>query len=158
PVRRPASSATLAAAVLPVLALALAPASRAAEQVDRIFINGVVWTADPALPNAEALAVRQAIIVAVGLTKDLRNLAGQPADVVALKGRLVFPAFNDAHLHRFGGGLSLEEVDVAGSIGTAALQQRLQAYAQKHAERPWITGRGWGYGVLGTAPHRKILD
>jgi predicted amidohydrolase YtcJ len=150
-VRRPAGFAALAVLgfALPVLA---------ADKADRIFINGVVWTGDPALPKTEAIAVRQTLIMGVGTTNEIRKLAEKTTDVIDLKGRFVYPGFNDAHLHLMGGSLSLDEVDLAGAIGTAALQQRLAAYAKAHPDRPWITGRGWAYGDLGTVPHRKILD
>ena len=122
---------------------ALAPAApKARPAADRVFVGGRVFTADPDHPWAEAVAVRGPLLAAVGSDLEVRRLIGEGTEVVDLAGRLVTPGFNDAHLHF----LVLEEADLDGATSAAEFQQRLGDYARAHAERPWITGRGWGYG------------
>jgi hypothetical protein len=58
--KRPLSSLRL------TLALCVATAAHAGQDPpDRIYVNGAVWTADPARPSAEALAVAGDRLVAV---------------------------------------------------------------------------------------------
>jgi len=78
---------------------------------DVIFVNGDIYTqASP--PHAEAIAVREGRIVAVGSNDDVRKLKGSRTQMVDLGGRWVMPGFNDAHSHLEEGGLSQMSVDV----------------------------------------------
>ncbi|MFP5356032.1 MAG: amidohydrolase, partial [Gemmatimonadota bacterium] len=62
-----------------------------------VLLGGKVFTADPARPWAEAVAVRGARIVAVGTTAEIARLAGPATRRIALDGRVVVPGFDDAH-------------------------------------------------------------
>ncbi|HYH81779.1 MAG TPA: amidohydrolase [Longimicrobium sp.] len=73
--------------------------SRSAAAPDLILTGGKIFTADPARPWAQALAIRGERIVAVGSTAEVQRLAGRATRRVALGGRVVVPGFNDAHDH-----------------------------------------------------------
>jgi predicted amidohydrolase YtcJ len=125
------------------------------EPADRVFLNGRVWTADTDHPWAQALAIRGPRLAAVGSDTDVRRLMGPRTEVVDLDGRLVTPGFNDAHMHL----LVLDEADLDGAATVAEIQSRLREYAGAHPERPWVTGRGWGFGAFGgEAPSAAHLD
>ncbi len=141
-----------------VLFLGLVAPAAAGEKADRIFVNGRIWTGDEAHARVEALAVRGTTILAVGTSQEIRRLAEKATEVVDLKGRFAAPGFNDAHLHFMSGSRGLEELDLAGAVGGEELQRRLAAYARAHPDRPWFVGRGWAYGDLPEAPHRRLLD
>lgn len=155
-------------AVLVALGLGLAlvaggplrgPELRAAEKADRIFINGRIWTGDPARPLAEALAVREQTILAVGTTADIQRLKEKKTDVVDLKGRFVTPGFGDAHLHFVSGSLSLGMVNLDDVWSVEEIQKRISTFAKANSDAEWIEGRGWSYGAFpGGMPHRKYLD
>jgi predicted amidohydrolase YtcJ len=136
------------AALAPAAVVSPAPA-------DRVFLGGRVWTADPARPWAEAIAVRGPLLAAVGSDAEVKALIGPRTEVVDLGGRLATPGFNDAHLHF----LVLEEADLDGATSVADFQQRLRDYAKAHPERAWVTGRGWGYGAFPEGgPSAKDVD
>ena len=130
------------------LLVLLAPVAHSAEKADRIFINGRVWTGDPGRPRAEALAVRNAKILAVGSTSEIRGLAEKGTEVVDLQGRFACPGFIDAHLHFMGGSLSLEalRLDEARSLGE--IETRIRDYARDHPDSAWFAGEGWTYGAF----------
>lgn len=135
----------------------LAPAKD--ERADRIFINGKVWTGDPARPRAEAVAVRATRILAVGSNSEIRKRAEKLTDVVDLKGRLVVPGFDDAHLHFMSGSLSLGRVDLAGVSSLEEMKRRVAAQARDHPGLAWIRGKGWAYGDFPAGgPNKKDLD
>ena len=144
--------AALAAVALVLAAASLAPAG---EIADRVLLGARVWTADPARPRAEALAIRGNRILAVGSSADVRRRIGPRTEVLDLRGRFVAPGFNDAHLHL----LVLEEADLSGAADLAAVQLRIKSFAEVHRDRPWIRGRGWVYSAFpGGLPHRRWLD
>jgi predicted amidohydrolase YtcJ len=147
-------SLSLALTALLGAAAALLP-SEPAPAPDHAWLNGQVWTGDPARPWAEALAVRGDRIVAVGTTALVRTTLGAKAEVVDLRGRFVAPGFNDAHLHF----LVQERAELDGATSEAEISARLRAWANAHPESPWILGGGWGYGAFGPrGPHRQLLD
>jgi len=129
------------------------------DKADRVFLNGRVFTGDPARPRAEALAVRGPTILAVGTTAEIRKRAEKGTDVVDLHGGFVVPGFIDAHQHFLSGSLAMGQLDLAGCDQLSLLQERLASYARSRADSPWIVGRGWGYAVFpDRAPHRRHLD
>ena len=72
---------------------------------DRIFHSGTVLTMNDALPRAEAIAVRDGIIVAVGNEAEVMSLKGADTEVVDLDGAALLPGFIDSHGHVVNGGL-----------------------------------------------------
>src|SRR6476659_8658329 len=84
-----------------VLALttAVVVASQTPAAPDLILVNGRVFTADPRMPWAEAVAVRGNRIADVGLNAVVRQRAGSGTRVIDVGGRVVIPGINDAHTH-----------------------------------------------------------
>ena len=66
------------------------------------MINGAVYTSDRAQPRAEAFAVKSGRFVAVGSTRDIRNLATSRTQVVDAQQMTVTAGFIDAHCHPSG--------------------------------------------------------
>ncbi|MEO5941373.1 MAG: amidohydrolase, partial [Candidatus Limnocylindrales bacterium] len=66
---------------------------------DLVLTGGHVHTVAPALPRAEAVAVRGERIVAVGSAADVAVHIGPRTRVVDLAGRLLLPGFQDVHVH-----------------------------------------------------------
>ncbi len=131
----------------------------AAEKADRIFINGKIWTGDDTRPRVEAVAVRATNVMAVGTTAEMRKLAEKRTDVVDLKGRLVVPGFNDAHVHFMEGSLGLGALVLDDAATLAEIQRRIGVWARANADRPWVIGRGWVYSTFrGGLPHKTMLD
>jgi predicted amidohydrolase YtcJ len=135
--------------------VAAAPRPLAVPAADRVFLNGRVWTADPAWPRAQALALAGDTILAVGTDEEIRRHVGPATQTVDLRERFVAPGFNDAHLHF----LVVENADLTGASSVEEVQGRIRAYATAHPDQPWVTGRGWVYGAFpGSLPDRRQLD
>lgn len=135
---------------------------------DTIFVNGNIWPgaclfgSGASSQFAQALAVRDGRIVAVGTNDEIRKLKGKKTAAVDLGGNFVMPGFNDAHLHLSGGGLDKLIVDLVGTKSLVEMQQRIAAYEKKIAPGQWIIGRGWDHTKWNTGesrlPNRKDLD
>jgi predicted amidohydrolase YtcJ len=136
------SRLTLSALLLLVVAPSRADA-QAGRRVppDLILTGGKVFTADPARPWAEAIAVRGERIVAVGRTAEIERLAGSATRRIPLGGRLVIPGINDAHVHL--GSVALGTV-VAASPGPPpdptlrAVLDSVRAVARRAPRGRWI--------------------
>ena len=104
PVRR---SPYTRAGVAAVFACALFCGSAVRAQIaapDTLLINGKFVVFDG--PPAQALAVRDGKIAAIGETSRLRALAGPATQIIDLGGRTVIPGLIDSHIHAIRAGLS----------------------------------------------------
>jgi predicted amidohydrolase YtcJ len=124
---------------------------------DAIFVNGDIYTqAKPS--RAQAMAVRDGRIVAVGTNDDIRKLKGTQTKVVDLGGHFVMPGFNDAHLHLASGGFEKLNVNLTGSQSLAEMQQRVGSKASRKGEGEWLVGRGWDHTLWPGQPLPTCQD
>jgi predicted amidohydrolase YtcJ len=133
---------------------------RDAGNADLVFVNGDVYTVDGARSWAGAVAVKDGEIVAVAPADDgVRDLIGSGTDVVDLRGAMLLPGFQDAHVHPVSAGVDMLLCDLH-DLGT--LDQYLGAirdYADAHPDEPWILGGGWTMDAFpGGVPTRETLD
>jgi predicted amidohydrolase YtcJ len=111
--------------------------------VDLLLYNGNVLTIDPARPRAEAIAVRDGRIVAVGSDDDLETYRSGAARVIDLDGATVMPGFIDAHTHFVSGGMTLSRVRLGGLFTMREWQQAVLAKVREAEPGVWVSGRGW---------------
>ncbi len=149
--------AVLAACML--LSLQAQPVPQSASQV---LTNGRFWTADERKPWAEAVAIADGKIVAVGSNAEVAKLAGAAAQKIDLGGAFAMPGFNDAHIHFIGGGERLFQVDLNSAGSLKEMQERIAKFAKENpgsADDPWVRGFGWQYSnIAGGLPTRHDLD
>jgi predicted amidohydrolase YtcJ len=128
--------------------------------VDTIFVNGKIWTVDRAHPEAEALAVANGRIVAVGRNDDVKKLAGSTTKTIDLGGRRVVPGFYDSHVHLLGGGLRLAEVALKDAKDEAEFGKRLKEFDAKLPRDRWLLGGEWDHDRAfdGRLPDATMLD
>jgi predicted amidohydrolase YtcJ len=126
---------------------------------DLVLTGGRIFTADPARTWAEALAVRDGRIVAVGGDRDVRPLTGAGTRVIELRGRTVTPGFGDAHVHPPMAGLARISCELHGRRGLDEYLATVAEYAAANPDREWITGGGWSLADFpGGLPRREDLD
>ncbi len=116
-----------------------------AQGADTVLFNGKVVTLDAAAPTAEALAVRDGKIIAVGRSADIRNLAGPGTQVIDLAGRAVIPGLIDSHMHAIRAALFYAtEVNWIGTHSIPEAMARIKAAAQRAKPGQWIiVAGGW---------------
>ncbi len=117
----------------------------AAQSPDTAFVNGKIITLDEASTTAEALAVRDGKIVAVGRSADIRNLAGPATRVIDLGGRTVIPGLIDSHMHAIRAALFYAtEVNWIGTRSIPEAMARIAAAARAARPGQWIiVAGGW---------------
>ena len=140
---------------------------RAQEMADRIFTGGPILTVEDDLPLAEAIAVKDGLILAVGSKSKVMAHRGDKTEMVDLGGRTMIPGFIDAHSHIVQQSLKYSTVILdpfpIGDVNTIAdLQAKLAARAAKDGKRPGDWLFGWGYDDTGLSeqrhPTRQDLD
>jgi len=142
------------------LLIVCAAASAQTTPATTLLTNARIYTVNPSQPWAEALAIREGKIVAVGTARDVEAYRGPSTKVIDAHQLLVLPGFVDCHIHFMDGSLGLTQVDLNGTKTVAEIQKRVKDYAVSHPQEPWITGMGWTYPTFGAAalPDKKFLD
>lgn len=106
--------------------------------------NGGRWQAD-----AQALAITDGIISAMGNNDEVLALAGESSRLIDAGGATILPGFTDSHTHIEELGATLDDVDLKGVADEAEAVARVVAHMQTN-EIPagqWIVARGWDDGL-----------
>jgi predicted amidohydrolase YtcJ len=122
--------------------------------------NGAIYTVDDTRRWADAVAIRDGRIVFVGTDQELAAHVGPNTRVIDLKGRMVIPGFQDAHIHPISAGLEAEACNLNGLETADQYVAKIKEYADAHPDLPWITGGGWlmsAFGPGGRA-RRELID
>jgi predicted amidohydrolase YtcJ len=128
--------------------------------VDTIYKAARVWTLDPERPSAQALAVRDGRLLAVGTLQEARAAAEPGAREVDLGDATVVPGLVDAHAHLHGLGRSLTTVRLEGARSVDEVVQRLSQAPASSFQGDWLLGKGWDQNDWPGAafPGRAELD
>jgi predicted amidohydrolase YtcJ len=126
---------------------------------DLVLTGGAVYTVNAARSWAQAVAISAGRIAAVGSDAAMRPFVGPRTEFIGLRGRMVLPGFQDAHVHASGGGLERNQCDLSELHGRADYLAAIRAYARQHPGVAWITGGGWSMDVFpGGVPSKDDLD
>ena len=113
------------------------------EPADLVLTNGKIVTVDDTNPEAEALAVRGDIIVAVGTHEKIKSYIGESTKVIDLEGKLAIPGFIDAHAHFTSIGRAKLGLDLTKVKNWDEIVAKVKKAAQEAEPGEWIQGRGW---------------
>lgn len=126
---------------------------------DVVLLNGRIFTGDSLQSFAEAMAIRKNKIIAVGTQSHIQSMVGSQTKQYELRGKLVIPGFNDAHIHFLSGSLGLTTVDLNRSTTAEEAVNTVIEYAKNNTTAKWITGLGWQYTIFPNGmPTKEMLD
>jgi predicted amidohydrolase YtcJ len=108
-----------------------------------ILINARLWSPDGAGAGCDAIVAEGARITALTSTAQARDQTGPGTRVIDLGGRLVIPAFGDAHVHPVGGGLESLRCDLTGPRSRDRYLQLIGDCARPLGPEEWVLGGGW---------------
>lgn len=163
---------SLAIAVAFLLLLMPVPSSLGAEAAapsaspaDRVYRNGVIFTAGAHIETAEGLAIRDGRIVYVGDNAGATAFIGGATTVVDLKGRFLMPGLIDGHMHPLEAGTVLLKCSLNyDSLTVAEMQRRVQDCLDKSASKDpdaWLEVVSWFQESMrpaGVKTSRATLD
>jgi predicted amidohydrolase YtcJ len=139
----------------PLLFLAFSAAAFA-QPADLVLRNGKIVTMSPAMPAAQAIAVRGDKITAIGSNADAAKWIGPRTQTIDLHGMLAIPGFIEGHGHftgvgEFRMGLDLREArtwdDIVAQVARAVKQAK---------PGEWIIGRGWHQSKWSKPPEPNV--
>lgn len=140
--RSPVTRTTCQAALLIFCCFQLAPFVTG-QDVDFILRHGNIVTVDPSRPQAEALAIGDGKILAVGLDQEILRLKTDKTRVIDLEGKTVVPGFIESHAHLTGIGRMLTNLDLTQAESWEEIVELVEAAVKKSKPGEWIIGRGW---------------
>jgi predicted amidohydrolase YtcJ len=146
--------------------LAACTSEKPMDAADTLYVGGDIITVNDAQPTAEAVAVKDGKILAVGSRAEIEKAHKDAAtQIVDLDGRTLAPGFVDGHAHFLGFGSQAVGANLlAPPDGTVNTIDDLVVKLQEFANGPdvqrtgWIFGLGYDDALLGRHPTRDDLD
>ncbi len=130
------------------------------QQPTVVLSHAAILTMDPRRPRAEAVAVRQGHIVAVGTNAEVLALRSRGTQLIDCRGAAVLPGFIDAHLHLRAYAGTFLGIDCRPPAVHSLTD--LQALLWQHASRlppgQWLVGHGYDEFALAERRHPTRWD
>ena len=128
--------------------------------MDFAIYSSNIFTGDPALPSAEAIAVMDGRIAAIGSNAHVRSVCKPVGPLMELPGRLITPGFTDSHTHFNYFGQSLGWINLKGLDSVAACRDKIRQAAASTPHGQWLIGFGWNHNQWSEnrEPNRHDLD
>ena len=122
------------------------------DAADLVLTNGNIVTVDDGNPTAQAIAIREGKILAVGSAVAIDEFVGRQTEIIDLEGQTAIPGFIEGHAHFNGVGqaqLQLNHKSVANWDEVVAM---VEEAANSAEPGELILGRGWHQEKWDRAP------
>ena len=120
---------------------------------------GVGAGTDASPGPADHVAISAGRISAVGTATEARAHAGPNTEVLDVRGAMVVPGFQDAHVHPPHGGLAELRCELHELLDADAYLAAVAGYAAANPSATWILGGGWAMPAFPSGtPRREALD
>lgn len=126
------------------------------DAADLVLRGGVVATVDADNSMAQAVAVADGWIVAVGSDEDMAAFVGDETEIVELEGRFAAPGFIEGHGHYMGLGNAQTILDLAEARTWDEIVGMVAQAAAEAGPGTWIRGRGWHQEKWDVAPDPAV--
>jgi predicted amidohydrolase YtcJ len=111
------------------------------KKIDLLVYNATIYTVGSSFSTAEAMAIKDGKILAVGKKVDLEKEFDAKEKLDAA-GKFIYPGFIDAHAHFVGYGNSLQRVNLVDTKSWDEVIERTKAFVKENPDG-WLLGRGW---------------
>jgi predicted amidohydrolase YtcJ len=110
------------------------------------FSNATFYTLNPEQPRAEAMIVRDGVVMAIGPDHELRKLVDMRTPEIDLDARTVIPGLIDAHGHMAAlGSFGMGLLDLSGVRSYQEFVEAVGAAAKRKKPGEWILGGRWDH-------------
>jgi len=134
------------------------------ETPDSIYLNGKIYTVNDAQPWAEAIAIKDGKIIAVGSDEEISGTTGENTIVIDLEGKFVMPGLHDPHVHieqAYKGEILGDQLLTfsADASSIKELQQLLKEYADKNPDLKVLFAQGLPQDMFpNSSPTKAFID
>ena len=112
------------------------------QRAELIIHHAKIYTVDDKFSVAQAMAINDGKIIAIGTNDDILKQY-ESDSITDAGGKAVFPGFNDAHAHFVGYAMSLLTVNLVDTKSWEEVIEKCNAFAKTLPAGAWLTGRGW---------------
>ena len=121
--------------------LAMFSSCRTTAEADLVIFNARIYTVDSAFTIAEAMAIKDGKIEAIGSNKEITEKYYTKEKINAL-GKFIYPGFIDPHSHILNYGLLLSRAYLIGTKSWNEVLDTLSSFSKNNPDG-WLLGRGW---------------
>ena len=108
-----------------------------------ILHHARIYTQDSSRPWAQALAIWNGRILALGDNDEMRSLARPHTRQLHLDGALVLPGFTDSHIHFFDMAQRRQQLNLTDATNLEDALARVRAHVEHLPAGAWLLGYGW---------------
>jgi predicted amidohydrolase YtcJ len=147
-----------------ILAIACLTGCSTQQPADKVWTNGVIYTADASDTLADAVAVKDGQIIFIGGTDAVQDFIGSDTEVIDLDGKMMLPGFTDSHLHTPGTQLSeLFQINLNGILTEDETMKTIADYVAANPDMDVYYGDGFSIGAfsgeeVSKGPKKERLD
>lgn len=126
---------------------------------DLILHHATIWTGNDEKPYADALAIKNDTLLAVGTYDEMTKYKDENTTVIDAEGHFITPGFIDCHVHFFTGGFNLSSVQLRDAKTPEEFATRIKDFAARAAPGTWILGGDWDHENWGgELPTKEWID
>tara|TARA_R110000737_G_scaffold58546_1_gene84758 strand:- start:675 stop:1109 length:435 start_codon:yes stop_codon:yes gene_type:complete len=107
-------------------------------KADLIITNANIWTGNSDSSKAEAMAIKEDTILAIGSAVDIQKFQGKYTEVIDVQNKFITPGFIDTHVHLLMGGNSLLSVQLRDAKTKNEFINRIATFAKDIKPNQWI--------------------
>jgi predicted amidohydrolase YtcJ len=108
-----------------------------------VLVNGKILTMDGQSRTAEAVAIRDGKLLAIGDSTTIRSMSGSATRTIDLAGKTVVPGLIDTHAHFKAAGLADYVVNMSRAKTIAEALEAIKQFAARKQPGDWIIGSAW---------------
>ncbi len=126
---------------------------------DLILTDGRIYTIDASQPWAQAIAVADGKILAVGSASEIARYRTDTTEIIDLEGRMVMPGFVDVHNHiMMAGQAELFETQLPKGATIDDICAHVREQAKTAAPGQWIIANQWGADMIAALNTKEALQ
>ncbi|MEE9372520.1 MAG: amidohydrolase [Saprospiraceae bacterium] len=122
-------------------------------KANMIITNGKIYTVNEGQPWAEAIAISNGKILAIGTTKEIKQYKTGNTKEIDAQGNFVMPGLIEGHGHYSGLGRSLMNLNFINSKNWDEIVAMVKEKVDESEPGDWIVGRGWHQEKWSEQPH-----
>jgi len=126
-----------------------------------VLRNGKIVTVDEEFSIAQAVAIGDGRILAVGSDEEVIEFSGSGTEEIDLDGKTVIPGLIDSHLHQLRGALNIPNVSLLDARSIEDVVTAIEERVSETASGEWVqASSAWHESLLeeGRLPTRSDLD
>lgn len=131
---------------------------------EKVWTNGVIYTADAEGTIVEAVAVSAGEIIFTGTAVDVEKFIGDDTEVIDLEGKMMIPGMTDSHLHTPGTMMAeLFQINLNGVLSEEETISTIKEYVEANPDMDVYFGEGFSIGAfsgeeVAKGPMKERLD